>query len=125
MISFVVCGMGKEQIARAVQEAGGDGATVRVTSDFEAASAILQGTADYYIGACQSGAGSALAVAIALLGWTRVARLSGVGFATANAAQIVEHIRDGKRAFGIAHSHIESSVPLIVHAALDAEAQRG
>lgn len=123
MISFVVCGMGKEQIARAVQEAAGDQATVKITSDFEAASAIVKGTADYYIGACQSGAGGALAVAIAMLGWDRVARLSGVGLATADEEQIRRYVDEGKRAFGIAHSHVATSVPAIVRAVLDR--QRG
>jgi len=123
VITFVVCGMGKEQIARAVQAAAGDRATVKVTSDFEAATAIASGTADYYIGACQSGAGSALAVAIAVLGWDRVARLSGVGLKTADDAQIEQYVREGKRAFGIAHSHVDSSVPVIVRAVLDTRAE--
>lgn len=122
MIRFVVCGMGKDQIARLVEETAGDAATVRVTSDFEAATSIVQGTADYYIGACQSGAGGALAVAIAMLGWERVARLSGVGFPTADETQIAEHVRSGKRAFGIAHSHVEASVPVIVRAVLEQQA---
>jgi hypothetical protein len=122
VIRFVVCGMGKEQIARAVQETAGDRAVVRVTSDFEAASAIASGAADVYIGACQSGAGGALAVAIAMLGWDRVVRLSGVGLATADEDQVGRYVSEGKRAFGIAHSHIDTSVPQIVRAVMAARA---
>ena len=77
MVRFVVCGMGKEHIARLVRETAGGAADARVMSDFEAAASIKGGSADYYIGACQSGAGGALAVAIAMLGWDQVERLSG------------------------------------------------
>lgn len=118
MVKFVVCGMGKEQLARAVREAGAGQAEVEITSDFEAAAAIQQGTADYYIGACQSGAGGALAVAIAILGWDQVVRLSGVGSAGVDEAEIVSAVRGGKRAFGLAHSHIGTTVPAIVRAVL-------
>lgn len=115
---FVVCGMGKEEIARAVRESGGPAVEARVTSDFEAAAAIKNGTADFYIGACQSGAGGALAVAIALLGFESVVRLSGVGSAGVDASLVETSVASGKRAFGIAHSHISTGVPLIVRSIL-------
>lgn len=114
MIRFVVCGMAKEQIARAVRDVGGPDVEVRVTSDFEAAAAIKGGQADYYIGACQSGAGGALAVAIAMLGFEHVVRLSGVGSAGFDESLVATAVAEGKRAYGIAHSHIEAGVPVIV-----------
>jgi hypothetical protein len=111
---FVVCGMNKEMIAKVVRETGGADVEVRITSDFEAATAIKNGTADYYIGACQSGAGGALAIATALLGREAVIRLSGVGSAGVDARDIGVALDEGKRAFGIANSHVVSAVPLIV-----------
>jgi hypothetical protein len=117
-IRFVVCGMGKEEIARAVRETGGAAVEARVTSDFEAAAAIKSGAADYYIGACQSGAGGALAVAIAMLGFGNVVRLSGVGSAGVDGSAVTGGVASGKRAFGIAHSHIAAGVPLIVRSIL-------
>ena len=118
MVRFVVCGMGKEHIARLVRETAKGAADARVMSDFEAAASIKGGAADYYIGACQSGAGGALAVAIAMLGWGQVVRLSGVGSTGIDEAQVVTAVSDGKRAFGIAHSHVELAVPVIVRAVL-------
>lgn len=114
MIKFVVCGMAKEQIARVVRETGGADVEVKVTSDFEAAAGIKSGQADYYIGACQSGAGGALAVAIAMLGFDQVVRLSGVGSSGIDETLVTKGVADGKRAFGIAHSHIEAGVPIVV-----------
>jgi hypothetical protein len=110
--------MGKEQIARLVRENGAGAATAEVKSDFEAAAAIQQGTADYYIGACQSGAGGALAVATAILGPAKVARLSGVGTAGVSLAAVQEALDSGKRAFGVAHAHIDAAVPVIMEAIL-------
>lgn len=119
VIKFVVCGMAKEQIARAVRDTGGTAVEVRVTSDFEAAAAIQGGQADYYIGACQSGAGGALAVAIAMLGFDQVVRLSGVGSSGIDESLLARGVADGKRAYGIAHSHIDGGVPLVVRTILD------
>lgn len=117
-IRFVVCGMGQEEIARVVRESGGAAVEARVTSDFEAAAAIKTGAADYYIGACQSGAGGALAVAIAMLGFGNVVRLSGVGSQGVDEALVTGGVSSGKRAYGIAHSHIASGVPLVVRTIL-------
>lgn len=118
-VRFVVCGMGKEEIARAIRDRGGSSVEARATSDFEAAAAIKSGSADYYIGACQSGAGGALAVAIAILGFGNVVRLSGVGSAGVDRSLVASAVSSGKRAFGIAHSHVASGVPLIVAAILE------
>jgi hypothetical protein len=120
MVRFVVCAMGKEHVARLVRETGGAAADAREMSDFEAAASIKGGSADYYIGACQSGAGGALAVAIAMLGWDQVERLSGVGSTGIDEAQVVSAVNGGKKAFGIAHSHVELAVPVIVRAVLAA-----
>jgi tetrahydromethanopterin S-methyltransferase subunit C len=118
VVTIAVCGMGKEQIARAVRSAAGDRATVEVKSDFEAANSVSQGASDYYIGACQSGAGGALAIATAILGADRVTRLSGVGVPTATPETIANALDSGKVAFGVAHSHIDQAIPSLVEAIL-------
>jgi len=116
VIRFVVCGMNKEHIAKVVRDTGAANVEVKITSDFEAATAIKRGNADYYIGACQSGAGGALAVATALLGRDGVARLSGVGSAGVALKDVETALAQGKRAFGIANSHVAIAVPMIVRA---------
>jgi hypothetical protein len=115
MTSFVVTGIGKQRIADLVTEAGGPEVSVTVATDFEAAIAIQQGRADYYIGACHSGAGGALGVARAVLGADNVIRLSGMGRGAPGADEVEGAVATGARAFGLAHDHIDLVVPLLVH----------
>ncbi len=117
MIKVVVTGMGKERIAQLVQETGAGLVEAKAKTDFEAASAVKSGKADYYIGACQSGAGGALGVANAILGSAEVVRLSGVG-TTADPADVRAAVESGKRAFGISYSQIDAIVPVLVGAIL-------
>lgn len=119
MIKIVVTGMSKERIAQLARDTGGGNVEAAVKTDFEAALAIQAGTADYYIGACQSGAGGALGVATALLGSRNVARLSGTGSA-ADPGQIAPAIGSGIQAFGLAHTHIDTLVPILVKAMVEA-----
>jgi hypothetical protein len=119
MITFVVAGMGKERIAQLVKDAGGGQAEAVTKTDLEAAMAVKAGTADYYVGACQSGAGGALGVANAILGSDRVVRLSGVG-TTADPDDVRAAVASGKRAFGISINQIDAVVPVLVRAILDA-----
>jgi hypothetical protein len=114
MTVFVVTGMGKERIAELVQESGGPDTTVKITSDFEAALAVQRGEADYYIGACQTGTGGALGVATAILGSKNVGRLSGAGVAMPSDEAMREVVASGVRAFGMAHSHVDTLVPRLV-----------
>ena len=118
MIKIAVCGMGKEKVARIIKETGDGEVVPEITSDFEAATLVQQGKADYYVGACQSGAGGALAVATALLGPNKVIRLSGVGSTGVTQDQINDALEGGKQAFGLSHSHLETAVPTIVKAIL-------
>ena len=117
MINVVVAGMGKERMAQLVQEAGAGKVAATAKTDFEAASAVKSGKADYYIGACQSGAGGALGVVNAILGSDQVVRLSGVG-TTADPDDVRAAVASGKRAFGISHSQMDAIVPVLVGAML-------
>ena len=58
----------KEEVKALVIQYGLPEYTVDVKSDLDAAMAIKTGAADYYIGACNTGGGGALAMALALLG---------------------------------------------------------
>ena len=58
----------KERLAGAVRTLAGDRAVVTVKTDIEAAMDVKTGAADYYLGACNTGGGGALAMAIALVG---------------------------------------------------------
>lgn len=120
MIRIAVCGMGRDRIATVAKGAGGDKVELLPLTDFEAANAVKTGKADYYIGACQSGAGGALAIANALLGPSLVTRLTGAGGGAPDQEQVTSSLQKGKKAFGIVHTQIDIAVPAIVAAVISA-----
>lgn len=117
MLRIVIGGLKKELIERCVKEAGGEKVTVTVTSDFEAAKKIKAGQADYYLGACNSGGGAALSVAIGILGFSNcstVAKNAG----KPDPIQIEKLVQEGKIAFGMSVENIEAAVPMIMKSLL-------
>ena len=68
--------MDKQSIARALQDIAGDKITIQIKSDIEATIAIQTGQADYYLGACSTGAGGALGIATGLLGFDKCVSVS-------------------------------------------------
>jgi hypothetical protein len=120
LIRIAVCGMGRDRIASVAKATGGDQVETLPLTDFEAANAVKTGKADYYIGACQSGAGGALAVANALLGSALVTRLTGPAGAVPDQAQVLSALQEGKKAFGIVHTQIDATVPVIIGVLLSA-----
>ena len=69
MVRIVVGGqINKREIADFTCQFLGDKATVDVKGDLDAAMAMKAGQYDYYIGACNTGGGGALALALSLLG---------------------------------------------------------
>lgn len=73
--------------------------TLQVMSDLEASMAMQSGQADYYLGACNTGGGGALAMAIALLGMDKCATL-GMPGKSATKEEIEASVQAGKVAFG-------------------------
>jgi ribose 5-phosphate isomerase RpiB len=118
-ISLVVTGMGKERIAELAKSAGGGEVEATIRTDFEAALAVQNGDADFYIGACQSGAGGALGVANAILGSSKVVRMASVKSGD-EAQAIAAALADGKNAFGLTRSQVDSVVPVLVKAMVEA-----
>ncbi len=114
MIRIAVCGMGRDRIATVARDSGEGEVEILPLTDFEAANALKTGKVDYYIGACQSGAGGALAVANALLGPSLVTRLVGPGGAVPGEQQVLSALQEGKKAFGIVSGQIDVTVPVIV-----------
>ncbi|SMB80141.1 Protein of unknown function DUF2620 [Pasteurella testudinis DSM 23072] len=93
-------------------------ADIHITSDIEAAMAIKSGNADYYFGACNTGGGGALAMAIALLGADKCATLGMPGKVLSD-AEIIQQIQAGKIAFGFTGQDTEKIVPLVVKQLID------
>lgn len=106
----------KEVLATALRtafDARNTAVEVAVLNDIEAAMAIQSGAADYYFGACNTGGGGALAMAIAILGAARCATLGMPGKILSD-SEIAQQVAVGKVAFGFTAQDIESIVPVVV-----------
>jgi len=103
----------KERIRDIVSELVDDGVQVDVKSDLEAAMAIKNGEYDYYVGACNTGGGGALAMAMALLGNDNCATISMPGSIKSDEF-IIGEVEKGKKAFGFTAQHAEQVLPVLV-----------
>lgn len=75
--------------------------------------AIKTGMADIYLGACNTGGGGALAMAIALLGMGECATISMPGHIKSE-EEIKAEVEAGKKAYGFTAQHAEEVVPIIL-----------
>ena len=103
----------KQKVADITAKIAGDRASIEIKSDIEAAMAIKTGSADYYLGACNTGGGGALAMAIALLGMSNCATVSMPGHIKTE-AEIKAEAEAGKKAFGFTAQHAEEVIPVIL-----------
>lgn len=111
MIKIVVGGqMDKQPIAAFVKEKVQGKAEVSVMSDIEAAMAVKNGIADYYIGACSTGAGGALGIAFGLLGAPKCVSISTPAKRMSK-EEIEKEVANGKIAFGFVNYDLENVVP--------------
>ena len=103
----------KQKVADIIKNVAGDKVTIEIKSDIEAAMAIKTGTADFYLGACNTGGGGALAMAIALLGMGQCATVSMPGNIKSE-EDIKKEVEAGKKAFGFTAQHAEEVIPMIL-----------
>ncbi|WP_394895941.1 DUF2620 domain-containing protein [Clostridium paraputrificum] len=103
----------KQKVADITAKVAGDRATIEIKSDIEAAMAIKTGMADIYLGACNTGGGGALAMAIALLGMGECATISMPGYIKSE-EEIKAEVEAGKKAYGFTAQHAEEVVPIIL-----------
>lgn len=87
--------------------------TVEVMGDIQASQAVLTGQADYYFGACNTGAGGALAMAIALIGFTKCGTV-GMPGKIISAEEMTKMVTDGVVAFGFTGQDIDAVLPILV-----------
>lgn len=120
MIKIVVGGqINKSEIAELTKKILQDAAEVEIKGDLEAANAVKAGQFDYYIGACNTGGGGALALAMALLGANKCMTISMPGKILAD-EEIVNAVKDGKVAFGFTSQHFEQVLPILLPALVEA-----
>lgn len=111
----VVYGMARARLVELVRAHSGEETNVRAMSDYEASMDLLAGKADIGIGVCQSGAGGALAVARAVLGSELCLQVASPS-RPPKRDDINAGVDAGKKAFGIALSHVDAAVPMIMSA---------
>lgn len=118
MIKIVVGGqINKDEIANLVRKLTTGHASVDVKNDLDAAMAMKNGMYDYYVGACNTGGGGALAMAIALVGSDLCATISMPGKIFSDET-IVGEVKKGKKAFGFTAQHAENVLPVLLNAIL-------
>lgn len=118
-MKIVTYGMGREEVIAAVQSHAPTGSEVNAVSDYQAATDVKTGAADFAIGVCQSGSGGALAVPRALLGQDLCIALSSPSQLPSE-DDIRAAVAAGKRCFGIAIGHIATVIPTLLAAITDA-----
>ncbi len=117
MIKINVSGLAAKEIVDKVAELGGDQIEVRSVADIIGAREVAQGKADYYFGACATGGGGALSMAIAILGYGNCLTVSTAG-KPPQEGEIQAAVKGGKKAFGFSCDHVQSAVPMIIKAIL-------
>lgn len=105
----------KEEIAAIIKAQFGDQAEVAVKGDLDATMGMKAGNYDYYVGACNTGGGGALAMALALLGKNSCATVSMPGQIKSN-EEIEQEVKAGKVAFGFTAQHKEEVLPVLLKA---------
>lgn len=103
----------KKEVAELVEKYAQGKFEIETKSDLEAAMALKNGTADYYFGACNTGGGGALAMAISLVGRPKTATVSMPGKIMPE-EEIREQVTSGKIAFGFTAQHKENVIPILM-----------
>lgn len=115
MIKINISGLATKEILDKLTEVGGDQVEARIVADIVGAREVAQGKADYYFGACATGGGGAISMAIAILGYSNCYTVSTAG-KLPREDEILEAVRSGKKAFGFTCDHVDTAVPMIVKA---------
>lgn len=114
MVRIVVGGqMDKQSIAELIKKHGQGKIETSIMGDIEAVMAVKNNQADYYMGACATGAGGALAMAMGLLGGPSCLSVSMPGKIIPE-TDIREGVKSGKKAFGFVNTDAERVVPVLI-----------
>jgi putative inner membrane protein len=101
----------KENVAKILKEEFSD-AQIDIKSDIDAAMEMKLGNYDYYFGACNTGGGGALAMAIAILGANICLTVASPGTILTD-EEVEKEIKSGKKAFGFTPNAAEKSIKMI------------
>jgi hypothetical protein len=114
MIKFAIGGqLNKTEIKEIVEKVGGQDMSADIFGDTEAALKVKKGEYNYYLGACQSGAGGALGMAYGVLGRDKCATIAMAGRAPKE-QQIKDSIEKGAKAFGFTGDQAGAALPMLL-----------
>jgi hypothetical protein len=116
MTTVLVGGVGKKDVAAALEAIGHSGLRVVVSNDMDAAMQLRGGQADYFVGTCHTGAGASLGVLVALLGR---GKCQTFGRAVPSLDEVTRALDEGKVAFGFSIDQVDKVVPTIAQALQD------
>lgn len=114
MVKIVIGGqMGKPDIKKDLEKLmNSKEVEIEIKSDLDAAMALKENKADYYIGACETGAGGALAMETALLGSDKAITVATQSKVLSE-EQIKQEIDNGKVAFGFTINTKDTILPIL------------
>lgn len=118
MIKVNIGGMNTQEIKDLVEQYSNGKIEAKITSDIDGVQEVAKGQADYYLGACATGGGGAISMAIAILGYGNCFTASMPG-RPPKEADVIKAVQSGKKAFGFTCDHVQLAVPLIIRSILD------
>lgn len=114
MIKFAIGGqLNKNEIKELLEKMGNGQVEAEIFTDMDAAKKVNSGEFDYYVGACQSGAGGALGMAYALIGRDKCTTIAMAGRAPKK-EKVEEAIQKGSKAFGFTNDQVDNSVKVLL-----------
>ncbi len=103
----------KEKVLEIAKQHANSSIEFIVMSDLEGAMALKNNEVDYYLGACMTGGGGALAMPIALVGADSCITLASPSN-TMSEEEITNAFNEGKKAFGFVAQASERIVPIVI-----------
>lgn len=114
MIKIAIGGqLNKNEIKEYIEKHAEGKATCDIFTDIDAAMKVKSGTYDFYVGACQSGAGGALGMAYGILGRNKCVTIGMAGIAPKE-DKIINGLQNGAKAFGFTNDQVDSAMKLLL-----------
>lgn len=119
MIRFAIGGqLNKNEIKELLEKLGKGKIQAEIFTDMDAANKVKIGEFDYYVGACQSGAGGALGMAYAIIGRDKCTTIAMAGRAPKK-EKVQEALEKGAKAFGFTNDQIDNTVKVLLEVLID------
>ncbi|WP_087023069.1 DUF2620 domain-containing protein [Thaumasiovibrio subtropicus] len=113
MKKIAIAGLQREQIRDHIDATAPGAFECHILTDMDAAMKVKAGELDYFIGCCNTGAGGALAMAIAIIGFDKSCTIAKPAI-QAKEDEVRGFIAEGRVAFGLSVEHVEHAVPLLI-----------